>query len=60
MGFGFTFPNPNSVNAYFGGIPTALRLDYIFTGEDIIPIESRVMKQGVSDHFPLWAKISLP
>lgn len=58
MGFGFTYPNFARKNDLRQYIPPVLRIEYIFATPDIIPIESRVIYQGDSDHFPLWAKVA--
>lgn len=58
-GFGTTFPNGKSWNSALIFVPSLIRIDYVFTSADISPIEAHVIRQGVSDHFPLWAKLSL-
>jgi endonuclease/exonuclease/phosphatase family metal-dependent hydrolase len=39
-------------------LPRWMRLDYIFTGSGLEPLEARVMPiSGGSDHAPVWARL---
>jgi endonuclease/exonuclease/phosphatase family metal-dependent hydrolase len=48
-GFGFTF----------NGNPPGLRIDYILADPEIQIKDHRVPRVGISDHFPVWARLSL-
>jgi len=57
MGFGTTFPNWRGINPEIHGWTSLIRLDYVFVSPDIIPIDSRVIYSGTSDHFGIIAHL---
>ena len=59
MGMGTTFPNWTGVNPESRGLPSLIRLDYMFISSHIIPIDARVIRDGFSDHHALIAHLRL-
>lgn len=58
-GLGTSWPNARFANPLLGFLPAFIRIDYIFLSEEFAPQETRVLREGASDHFPLWARIIL-
>ena len=58
-GFGVTYPNFDTIVPALGWIPTLIRLDYAFVSPSFVPIEARVIREGVSDHYPLWVRLQM-
>ena len=40
-------------------MPSFIRIDYTFVGGAIAPQSARVIREGVSDHYPLYAEVVL-
>jgi vancomycin resistance protein VanJ len=58
-GLGTSFPNGRRFHNLLGFLPSMIRIDYIFLSAEFAPQESRVLHEGASDHFPLWARVIL-
>jgi endonuclease/exonuclease/phosphatase family metal-dependent hydrolase len=58
-GLGTSFPNGRRYFDALPFLPSMIRIDYMFLSEDFAPQESRVLREGASDHFPLWARVIL-
>jgi endonuclease/exonuclease/phosphatase family metal-dependent hydrolase len=58
-GLGTSFPNGRRFTNALPFLPSMIRIDYMFLSEDFAPQESRVLREGASDHFPLWARVIL-
>lgn len=57
-GLGTTFENFSMIPG-LGWMPGWVRLDYVFVSDDITPLEAHVIRAGTSDHYPLWARLTL-
>jgi endonuclease/exonuclease/phosphatase family metal-dependent hydrolase len=58
-GFGVTYPNFDTIVPALGWIPTLIRLDYAFVSPSLRPLAARVIREGVSDHYPLWVHLQM-
>ena len=57
-GFGFTFPNYTRVRGV--PVPPLIRIDYVWMGGGVTPIDAEVVCEGGSDHCMVVADVGIP
>jgi vancomycin resistance protein VanJ len=60
LGFGTTFENYQRLNRTWLPDWRVVRLDYVFVDTGIVPLATRVIARGNSDHLPVWAEVGIP
>jgi endonuclease/exonuclease/phosphatase family metal-dependent hydrolase len=58
-GLGTTWANGNNLSPMLFFIPSIIRIDYMFVSESIIPQSAQAIRDGVSDHYPLYTELIL-
>lgn len=58
-GLGTSHPNGRFVHPRLTFFPGLIRIDYVFHDDYFTPLEARVIRDGTSDHYPLWARLRL-
>ena len=58
-GLGTTWANGNNLSSALFFMPSFIRIDYTFVGGAITPHSAWVIREGVSDHYPLYTEIVL-
>ena len=57
-GFGFTYPNYTRVRGV--PVPPLVRIDYVWVGGGVVPINAKVVCEGGSDHCMVVAELGVP
>ena len=57
-GFGFTYPNYTRVRGL--PVPPLVRIDYVWAGGGVVPIDAKVVCEGGSDHCMVVAELGVP
>ena len=57
-GFGNTFPNYLRVRGV--PVPPFIRIDYVWVGGGVVPVDARVVCDGGSDHCMVVADVGVP
>lgn len=58
-GLGTTWANGNNLSSALFFMPSFIRIDYMFVGDAITPQYAQVIREGVSDHYPLYTTVIL-
>lgn len=58
-GLGTTWANGNNLSPILSFLPSFIRIDYMFVSESLHPQSAKVIHSGVSDHYPLYAEVSI-
>ena len=57
-GFGHTFPNYTRVRGV--PVPPFIRIDYVWVGGGVVPVDAKVVCEGGSDHCMVVADVGIP
>ena len=57
-GFGFTYPNQMRVRGL--PVPPLVRIDYVWVGGGVVPVDAKVVCDGGSDHCMVVAELGVP